>query len=130
MSICIAVALSSAILARLPDRVTLAWEHTVEKVRWEEDYVATGDMLVLAQARLRGTGAGMEMPPDAELVDGTWRYRPELPALPGIYLRNLQLPLGYDVCWDGHCTRLRALVGPRDDLLTLSSCQRATRRSM
>jgi hypothetical protein len=126
MSICIAVALSSTILARLPDRFTLAWEHTVEKVRWEEDYVAANGMLVLREARIQGTGAGMEMPPDAELADGAWRYRPDLPALPKVYLRNLELPLGYDVCWGGRCRRLRTLIGSRDDLLTLAACPGST----
>jgi hypothetical protein len=122
VGICVAVALSSAILARLPDRVTLAWEHTVEKIRWEEDYEAVAGRLVLTQARIKGTGAGMEMPPDAVLVGGAWRYRPDLPPLPGIHLRNLELPLGYDVCWEGRCRRLRTLIGSDDRLLTLVPC--------
>ncbi len=122
MDICIAVVLTGTLLARLPEHVTLAWEHTVEKVRWEEDYVARGDTLELVEARLRGTGAGMEMPAESQLFDGAWHYRPRLPSLRKVYLRNSQLPLGYDVCWNGKCTRMRTLIGSRDDMLALEPC--------
>ena len=128
MAICIVAALSSALLLRVPDRVTVAWEHTVEKIRWEEDYVATHDALILTEARIKGTGAGMEMPPDATLADGAWHYRPALPTLPKVYLRNTELPLGYDLCWDGKCTRLRALIGSEDRLLALVPCAGAADR--
>lgn len=122
MEICLAAVLSATVLARLPAHVTLAWEHTVEKVRWEEDYVAHDRALELVEARVRGTGAGMEMPAEAELVDGAWRYRPRLPPLREIYLRNTELPLGYDLCWNGACQRMRTLIGLRDDMLVLVPC--------
>jgi hypothetical protein len=122
MAICIVAALTSTLLLRLPDQVTLAWEHTVEKIRWEEDYTASASGLVLTEARLKGTGAGMEMPPDATLRGGAWHYRPALPALQSLYLRNSRLPLGYELCWGGRCTRLAALIGPDDRLLALMPC--------
>jgi hypothetical protein len=123
VGICIIVALSSAVLVALPDRVTLRWTHTVEKVRWEEDYAVDGNALVVTEARIRATGAGMEMPPDATLSGGAWHYRPALPPLPRIYIRNTELPSGYDVCWDGQCRRLRSLIGSDDRLLALVPCR-------
>ena len=115
--------MSGALLVALPDRITLAWDHTVEKIRWEEDYVATRDGLVLTEARIKGTGAGMEMPPDATLANGMWHYRPDLGPLATIYLRNSELPRGYDVCADGRCSQLRALIGPNHRLLALTPCK-------
>ena len=49
---------------------TLAWNHTIEKIRWEEDYRVTPDGLLLGEARVKGSGAGMEIPDDAGLRDG------------------------------------------------------------
>jgi hypothetical protein len=122
MGICLVAALSTAVLVALPDRITLAWEHTVEKVRWEEDYAVDRDALVITEARIRATGAGMEMPPDATLSGGAWRYRPDLAPLRRIYIRNTELPRGYDVCWEGRCRRLRSIIGADDRLLALAPC--------
>jgi hypothetical protein len=124
MAICLVVAMSSTLLVALPDRITLAWDHTVEKIRWEEDYVATRDGLLLTEARIKGTGAGMEMPPDATLANGRWHYRPNLAPLPEIFIRNSELPRGYEVCREGRCSPLRALIGPDDRLLALTSCNK------
>lgn len=49
---------------------TLAWMHSIEHVRWEEDYLVTADGLVPGEARIQGSGAGMEPPQGAELRDG------------------------------------------------------------
>ncbi|MBK9443623.1 MAG: DUF1850 domain-containing protein [Comamonadaceae bacterium] len=53
---------------------TLAWTHSIEQVRWEEDYaVLPGDapgqppMLQARQARIKGSAANMEPPDDAVL---------------------------------------------------------------
>ena len=48
-------------LHTLPARsFTLRWEHTVERIAWEEDYVVAGEWLYLSGARVQGSGAGME----------------------------------------------------------------------
>ena len=38
---------------------TLAWMHSIEKIRWEEDWKIAGGELVLIEGRVRGSGAGM-----------------------------------------------------------------------
>ena len=43
--------------------LTLAWTHSIEKTRWEEDWRATPAGLVLEEDRIQSTGAGMEPPP-------------------------------------------------------------------
>ncbi len=57
---------------------TLVWTHSIEKVDWQEDWRITPDGLELMQARVKGSGAGMEPPPDARLIDGWFRWQPGL----------------------------------------------------
>jgi hypothetical protein len=57
------------------ERFTLAWEHSVEKVLWEEDYRIAGEWIYMTGARIRGSGAGMEPPDGAVLFRGAWHFR-------------------------------------------------------
>ncbi|HEY8555507.1 MAG TPA: DUF1850 domain-containing protein [Burkholderiales bacterium] len=88
------------------DRFTLAWNHSIEKVRWEEDYRREGRMLVLDAARVRGSAAGMEPPPGAVLRDGAWHYRPALPPLPRVVLANSSYGGSYELCTAEGCRKL------------------------
>src|SRR4029077_16752777 len=54
---------------------TLVWTHSIEKVEWQEDWRVTPAGLELVQARVKGSGAGMEPPSDARLVDGWFPWR-------------------------------------------------------
>ena len=49
---------------------TLVWTHSIEKTDWQEDWRVTPQGLELVRARVKGSGAGMEPPPEARLVDG------------------------------------------------------------
>jgi hypothetical protein len=60
------------------ERFTLAWEHSVEKVLWEEDYRIAGGWIYMTGARIRGSGAGMEPPDGAVLFRGAWHFRGEV----------------------------------------------------
>jgi hypothetical protein len=85
LSLCLG--LTGTVWVQLPVAdFTLAWNHSVEKIRWEEDYRVTGQGLVLEQARVRGSGAGMEVPDGAQMKDGSWHYRRELPPLQSLKL--------------------------------------------
>ncbi len=59
---------------------TLAWTHSIEKTRWEEDWRATSAGLEIIAARVKGSGAGVDPPAGAVLRDGWWSWRPDLPA--------------------------------------------------
>lgn len=72
--LCLSNALGSATVA-VP-AFTLAWTHSIEKIRWEEDWRVADDALRLETARVRGSGAGMEPPPDAVLQHGVWEWHP------------------------------------------------------
>jgi hypothetical protein len=117
--------LAGALELAIPARsFTLAWQHTVEKVLWEEDYVVAGDWLYLSGARIRGSGAGMEPPAGAILQDGAWRYRPEIRWHREIRLARSEFGADYRLCVDGRCRTIAELIGPPAGAVTLVPCLR------
>ena len=72
MSLCILAAGKTTVLA--VSAFTLSWTHSVEKTRWEEDWRVTPAGLEIVEARVKGSGAGMEPPEGAVLKDGWWTY--------------------------------------------------------
>jgi hypothetical protein len=110
VSICIAAGGTTAKLAVAA--FTLAWTHSVEHVRWEEDWLVAPDGLHLVEARVRGSGAGMEPGPDARLEDGWWRWHPEQPALPELLLAaSGATGGGWSLCAANACRELGAEAG-------------------
>jgi hypothetical protein len=93
---------------------TLAWTHSIEKIRWEEDYRIAGGRLELVEARIRGSGAGMEPPDSAVLKNGVWHYRPALPLLPELRLAHSAYVADYQLCWNSVCHALGDIVGSPD----------------
>ena len=74
MSLCLA---SAGVVKTLSIAAfTLVWTHSIEKIDWQEDWRITPKGLELVQARVKGSGAGMEPPPEARLVDGWFTWRP------------------------------------------------------
>ena len=65
---------------------TLVWTHSIEKIDWQEDWRVTPQGLLLVQARVKGSGAGMEPPPGARLVDGWFEWKPERAPMPEVVL--------------------------------------------
>ena len=105
--------LAGAIWAQLPvDHFTLAWTHTIEKIRWEEDYRVTPDGLLLGEARVKGSGAGMEIPGGAELRDGTWHYQRQLPPLQPLRLGRTPEAGDFQLCFDQRCHAMSEWLGP------------------
>ncbi|MFA7281612.1 MAG: DUF1850 domain-containing protein [Sterolibacterium sp.] len=99
------------IAAMLPlEEVTLAWTHSIEKIRWEEDYRVTHDRLILTEARIKGSGAGMEPPEGAQLSNGVWHYRPALPPLERLRLTHSPYAKTYEICAAGRCRSLDEIL--------------------
>ena len=104
--------LAGVVWAQLPvSQFTLAWDHTIEKIRWEEDYRVTPQGLLLGEARVRGTGAGMEIPEGASLQDGSWHYRRVLPPLQSLNLGRTPEAGDFELCFDGSCRLMSQWVG-------------------
>lgn len=112
MSFCLGAAFASVLAVIPAQQVTLAWEHSVEKVRWEEDYVARAGQLELMEARVKGSGAGMEVPEGAVLRDGWWHYKPATYGLEKLTLTRSTYAGDYQFCWAGVCRTLTKLLGP------------------
>jgi hypothetical protein len=90
---------------------TLAWTHSVEKVEWQEDWRITAQGLELVQARVKGSGAGMEPPADARLVDGWFQWNPARAAMPEVVLGNSGAAREWRLCGEGHCRTLSEIFG-------------------
>ncbi|MEY3669784.1 MAG: hypothetical protein RL258_1179 [Pseudomonadota bacterium] len=108
-------------------RFTLAWTHSIEKQRWEEDYdLVAADprsgadrfWLRPLEARIKGSGAGMEPPEGSRLRDGWFVYRPATAPLPLLRLSRSFFTDDYSLCIDSHCTSM-ARVLPSDGQTTL-----------
>jgi hypothetical protein len=104
MPLCLAAGAISAALAI--DSFTLAWTHSIEKVRWEEDWRIEGKTLVIVEARVRGTGAGMEPPENAVLRNGAWHYKPAVKPLTQLRLAHSPYTAGYELCVAAGCRLL------------------------
>ncbi|MBR1275644.1 DUF1850 domain-containing protein [Bradyrhizobium sp. AUGA SZCCT0283] len=103
---------------------TLMWTHSVEKVDWQEDWRITGARLELVQARVKGSGAGMEPPPEARLIDGWFRWQPKRAAMPEVVLGNSGAAGEWRLCHDGNCRTLSDIFGHPvgTDLTTMKAC--------
>jgi hypothetical protein len=89
---------------------TLAWTHSVEKLRWEEDWTLdAAGALRIVEARVQGTGAGMEIPDGAVLKDGVWRYVPSLAPQKALLLARSGATVGgWEICAEGRCATVGA----------------------
>ncbi|MGE6784544.1 DUF1850 domain-containing protein [Ensifer adhaerens] len=86
---------------------TLGWTHSVERAGWQESWAVTGEGLVLQEARVKGSGAGMEPGDGARLEDGWWVWHPHLPPLPELVLAASGSTLsGWTLCDISSCTEL------------------------
>jgi len=124
--ICLVVA--GVVRATLPGPdFTLAWDHSVAKTRWEERYRLDGDSLTLVEARVEGSGAGMESPPGAQLRDGRWVWQPQSMHAELRLTRSTFTP-DYTLCAAGRCANLgdwvgaTAEVGVDNEVVTARGC--------
>lgn len=122
MQLCLATA--GVVIALPLQTFTLAWTHSIEKIRWEEDYRIVGDELQLTEARIRGTGAGMEPPPDAVLKNGVWHYRPQITSLKTVRLTRSGYVADYQFCIEGNCRVLGRIVGDQATVVDMTACSR------
>jgi len=109
LSLCLASA--GAVKTLAVAAFTLAWTHSVEKVEWQEDWRVTPAGLQLVQARVKGSGAGMEPPPEARLVDGWFQWQPGRAPMPQLFLGNSGAAGEWRLCSDGHCRTLSEILG-------------------
>ena len=102
--LCLAAGALAASLA--VESFTLTWMHSIEKIRWEEDWRIEAGALVITEARIRGSGAGMEPPAGSVFKDGVWHYRPQLPPRKMLRLAHSPYVAGYTLCTPVLCAPL------------------------
>ena len=101
---------------------TLAWTHSVEKTLWEEAWRATTRGVELVEARVQGSGAGMDPPPDARLERGAWTWRPSVPPQGEVVLRRSGATADWRICLDGACRPMGDYVPADADPVVLTVC--------
>jgi len=104
---------------------TLARTHSVEKVEWREDWRVGRAGLELARARVKGSGAGMEPPSEARLVDGWFQWQPDRPPLQEVVLGNSGAAGEWRICSHGRCRTLSEILGHPigAEVITMSACK-------
>ena len=122
MSLCLAAGAAGAVLA--VNGFTLAWMHSIEKIRWEEDWRIVGRELVITEARIRGTGAGMEPPDGAVLRRGWYEYVPAHQPQGPLRLTRSPYTADYDWCARGRCRPLGAWLPSDGGITLLWPCQK------
>jgi hypothetical protein len=123
-AICLIVA--GVVQATLPaSEMTLGWQHSVEKTRWEERYRVDNGRLLIVEARVQAMGAGMEPPASARLQSGWWTWRPSIAPLAELKLTQSSYTRDYDLCWSGECATLSRLVHTSGDgVVVVRACAR------
>ena len=108
---------------------TLAWTHSIEKVRWEEDYaVQKGPtpgqppLLIALKARIKGSAAGMEPPDGAVLRNGWFEYTPQQTIVSELRLTRSEFTADYDWCADGRCQSMSTLIASDKGLTSARAC--------
>lgn len=120
----ICVAVGQFAVAIYAPRFTLSWEHSIEKVEWRETWKVRTKTMQPVEARIKGTGAGMEPPRHAVLKDGWMTYVPKSEPQSRLVLPDSGFAKPVRLCLpkDG-CRSLRAFLpreAPKDEPVTIT----------
>jgi hypothetical protein len=116
MSLCLAA--PGVAVAIATSSFTLAWTHTIERTLWQERWRVESDRLVLVEARVKGSGAGMEPPPEARLLGGFYVWEPHAERR-SIELRRDPRAGDWRLCAAGRCADLGDWLRSDADPVTL-----------
>ncbi len=119
MSLCVLGAKTLMIAA---STFTLTWTHSVQKTIWEERWRVEPGGLRIVDARVEGSGAGMEAGEGATFDGRFWSWKPNVPLLPEVLLRRSDaVPQGWTLCAAGEC---RAIADKAEtaDVVALKPC--------
>lgn len=120
MSLCLAAA---GVLVHLGvSSLTLSWTHSVQKTNWQEDWAATSSGMVLKTARVMGSGAGMDPPPEARREGAYWVWTPQLPPVKSVILRRSGATEDWQLCTGASCRVLSVFVPTNADPVELMPC--------
>ena len=121
MSLCLAAAGLAVEIAA--SSFTLSWTHTIEKTEWQERWRVESGRLILAEARVKGSGAGMEPPPDARLERGFYVWNPGIERTEILLRRNPHAG-DWRLCAAGRCAALGEWFGQDADPVRVHATMR------
>lgn len=111
LELALCLALSGAEPTRIPTGgFTLSWVHSIEKTEWRETWTVKEEGIRPARAMVKGSGAGMEPPEGARLVDGWWVYEPRIPAQDRVVLAASSFAAQHTLCVGDRCAPLNDWV--------------------
>lgn len=102
--------------------LTLAWTHSVQKTRWEEDWRLSPAGLVVTESRIESSGAGMEPEPGAIFDGRWWRSKPASGPVANVVLRRSGATADWDVCIAGRCRPMGDIVPADSDPVSMTPC--------
>ncbi len=103
--------LAGTMMATPPcETFVLTWTHSVERTEWREEWRVDGADLVLVEASVEGSGAGMQPADGAWLEDGRWHWRPLGRRQARLLLANSGYGGDYRLCWQDVCRLLAGLL--------------------
>lgn len=120
MGLCLSTAIATVSL--VANAFTLGWTHSIEQIRWEEDWRVVDGGLLLETVRVQGHGAGMEPPPGAVLLDGVWAWHPREMHAELRLTRSEHTP---DYTWcmaHGACRPMAELIASDGDVTRVAAC--------
>jgi hypothetical protein len=87
----------------------ISWIHSVEKTEWQETWQITDSGLKITEARVMGSGAGMDPGEGARIEGKWWVWHPDLPPQRELLLSNSGTTVsGWTICGAGQCTAIPA----------------------
>jgi hypothetical protein len=109
MALALCVTAGGKAIAIAATLFSLSWTHSVEKTEWLENWRVTPHGLELTEARVKGSGAGMDPGEGARLEDGWWVWSPEMPIVPELVLASSGATVSaWKLCHKDGCLQLGA----------------------
>ena len=106
MTLCILVAAKTNVF--LACLFTLSWTHSVEKIECQEDWKIVNSQLEIIEARIQGSGAGMDPPEGSKFKGGWWVYKPNKLSVKELLLSTSNTNLeNWKICFNGNCQVLK-----------------------
>lgn len=123
MTALLCLASATTVVSLAAPSFTLAWSHSIEHVRWEEDYRIVGHRIELVEARIQGSAAGMDPPPDARFDGKWWRYAPKDRWHDELRLTRSPYTADYQLCIAGRCRSLAEILPQREGVTRAYACR-------
>jgi hypothetical protein len=120
MSLCVTAA--GLTVAFALERFTLAWTHSVEHFEWREIWRVAPQGLVIEEAVVQGSGAGIDPPPTARLEPDGWHWRPDLLARSSIIMADAGFGRPWWICSGEICVDTTTIVPHIGSTLVLEAC--------